>query len=266
MTREPLTVVAGIYVRKGRVLLARRPLSGDLPGLWEFPGGKVENGETPSQALRREWREELGVTPLGPLPYRFVEARSPAGIALTLLFFRVRGLIGEPSPLGCEAVRWSLPAEASLLAVAGPDRPILDALPRTGDTFDETEDDETPELARGEVERDPYIVGSEFQEGDENVSIRFTKADEEGRRFEGILVRTESGTKAYVNRCPHVPIPLDREEGEFLAPDGRHLVCHTHGALFSSETGLCVSGPCKGDSLRPLPIEKDGSGWRVSAR
>ncbi|NLB13869.1 MAG: (deoxy)nucleoside triphosphate pyrophosphohydrolase, partial [Gammaproteobacteria bacterium] len=54
-------VAAAITDPRGRVLLARRTVGRDLAGLWEFPGGKVEPGETPEQALVRELREELGI-------------------------------------------------------------------------------------------------------------------------------------------------------------------------------------------------------------
>ena len=80
-----LLVVAGIFVREGRLLLARRPASGRYPGLWEFPGGKVGPDESPEEALVREWEEEIGVTPLGPVPYSFARDGD-----VTLLFFRVR--------------------------------------------------------------------------------------------------------------------------------------------------------------------------------
>ncbi|RZA12477.1 MAG: NUDIX domain-containing protein, partial [Lysobacteraceae bacterium] len=57
-----IQVVAGVLRdAQGRVLLARRPEGRDLAGLWEFPGGKVEPGETPANALARELREELGI-------------------------------------------------------------------------------------------------------------------------------------------------------------------------------------------------------------
>ncbi|MBS0847542.1 pyrimidine (deoxy)nucleoside triphosphate diphosphatase [Citrobacter sp. JGM124] len=57
----PLDVVAGIIEYNGKILLARRPESGDQTGYWEFPGGKMEAGETQPQALARELREELGI-------------------------------------------------------------------------------------------------------------------------------------------------------------------------------------------------------------
>jgi mutator protein MutT len=62
---KPLRVVAAVVWRDGRLLLTQRPPGGPLGGQWEFPGGKIEPGETPEQALVREIREELhvGATP-----------------------------------------------------------------------------------------------------------------------------------------------------------------------------------------------------------
>lgn len=59
---QPVLVVAGVARQNGRVLLAQRRHDDSLGGLWEFPGGKVETGETPSQALVREFYEEFGAT------------------------------------------------------------------------------------------------------------------------------------------------------------------------------------------------------------
>lgn len=60
---KKLDVVAAIIERDGKILLAQRPAHADQAGLWEFAGGKVEPGETQPQALIRELREELGLTP-----------------------------------------------------------------------------------------------------------------------------------------------------------------------------------------------------------
>lgn len=59
---------------------------------------------------------------------------------------------------------------------------------------------------------------------------------------------------AYVNECPHAGAPLDLLPDQFLSSDGRHFLCHTHGALFRIEDGMCVSGPCHGRSLTPVVI------------
>ncbi|MGE0025212.1 MAG: (deoxy)nucleoside triphosphate pyrophosphohydrolase, partial [Hyphomicrobium sp.] len=62
MTKPILLVAAAALIdRDNRVLISKRPAGKSLAGLWEFPGGKVDRGETPEQALRRELREELGI-------------------------------------------------------------------------------------------------------------------------------------------------------------------------------------------------------------
>ena len=58
----------------------------------------------------------------------------------------------------------------------------------------------------------------------------------------------------YVNSCPHIGVSLDWTPGEMLTRDRSQIVCATHGALFTIETGECVDGPCKGDRLEPVPV------------
>ena len=60
--------------------------------------------------------------------------------------------------------------------------------------------------------------------------------------------------QAYVNRCPHQGHPLDLRPEAFLTPDGSLILCSSHGALFEMATGLCVAGPCAGQSLKRVPI------------
>ena len=75
----------------------------------------------------------------------------------------------------------------------------------------------------------------------------------------GLLVRTECGIRAWRNMCRHLAVPLDRTDpGRFATPDGRHLVCGEHGALYRPDDGLCVAGPCRGARLRPLAIVVHG--------
>lgn len=75
-----------------------------------------------------------------------------------------------------------------------------------------------------------------------------------------IVVRDRHGVlRAYVNLCKHLPVPLDGGSGEFLARDRVHLLCGTHGAYYRPEDGLCISGPCEGQSLDRLELlEEDG--------
>ncbi len=73
-------------------------------------------------------------------------------------------------------------------------------------------------------------------------------------RLDAFLVNDHGSYHAYVNRCRHMPTPLDFVRDEFLSDDGRFLQCYTHGALYEFGTGECVSGPCKGESLYRLPV------------
>jgi len=85
-----------------------------------------------------------------------------------------------------------------------------------------------------------------------------------GRRVEGFVVNHDGEVRAWVNSCPHVGTPLDLWPNEFYAEDGRALVCSTHGAIFEPVTGFCVAGPCVRDSLRPLPLRREGDALVVT--
>ena len=62
---------------------------------------------------------------------------------------------------------------------------------------------------------------------------------------------------AYENACPHKRLPLDWRPGKFLAPEGKHLMCANHGALFRVDDGLCVAGPCMGERLGRITVRID---------
>jgi nitrite reductase/ring-hydroxylating ferredoxin subunit len=76
-------------------------------------------------------------------------------------------------------------------------------------------------------------------------------------RIDAFLVNDDGMFHAYVNRCRHMATPLDFIRDQFLSEDRRHLMCYTHGALYEFATGLCVEGPCKGESLYRLPVRLD---------
>ena len=72
----------------------------------------------------------------------------------------------------------------------------------------------------------------------------------------GALVARRWGkVHAYANLCRHIPLALDMGDGEVSTADGRHFLCHHHGARYRIEDGGCVSGPCDGASLIPLDVE-----------
>ncbi len=263
-----LLVVAGVFVREGRLLLARRPAGRAWAGLWEFPGGKVEGGETPEDALVREWREEMDVTPVGLSPWRFETIAEAAPVKspqhVTLLFLRIGGVAGVPRPAGVDAVRFSPASEARLLPTPPADAAALRHLLEEsgGDEFADTESDEGRDLVRALASRSPFIEGSESLLRLRALAFRKPRPDGAGT-VSGILVATPDGARAYRNVCPHVPIPLDRG-GEPLLTEEGFLACRNHGALFAVEDGFCVAGPCAGESLDAIAVEACGTGWALS--
>lgn len=90
-------------------------------------------------------------------------------------------------------------------------------------------------------------------EGGSGVRFRLRPADEDER---GFAVRYGGRARAYVNRCPHAGTELDWRPGEFFEESGLFLICSTHGALFSPDTGICVAGPCRGDRLERIAVEE----------
>ncbi len=102
-----LTVVAALIEHQGRILACQRPRGGRFALMWEFPGGKIEAGETPEQALVRELREELGATAkigreVFRTTYASVELREP----IELIFFTARVAPDEIQNLQFEQVAW----------------------------------------------------------------------------------------------------------------------------------------------------------------
>lgn len=126
--RTVMHVMAGLLLDDaGRVLLAQRPAGKHLAGFWEFPGGKLEPGETPLAALARELHEELGITlnrarPLVAVPWIYGERE------LLLDAWCVEQWAGQPRSLENQALRWQLPVRIDPAELTPADRPILHAL------------------------------------------------------------------------------------------------------------------------------------------
>jgi nitrite reductase/ring-hydroxylating ferredoxin subunit len=91
---------------------------------------------------------------------------------------------------------------------------------------------------------DPGSYGFALDFGDERVA--------------GFVVRRDGQYFAYRNSCPHTGSPLDWVDHQFLDVEGALIQCAVHDARFLIDTGECISGPCPGESLEPLPIRVDG--------
>lgn len=72
--------------------------------------------------------------------------------------------------------------------------------------------------------------------------------------FRGFVVRRGEKVMGWVDRCPHVGVPLTLGDDRYLTRDGAHLLCVNHGALFRVEDGVCTAGPCVGRNLAPWPV------------
>ena len=122
-------VAAALIDGEGRVLLQRRPPGKQMADLWEFPGGKVEPGETPEAALARELAEELAITvdPDAMVPLTFASA-ALGERHLLLLLYAARDWQGAPQALEATALAWVAPAAMHGLAMPPADVPLVTML------------------------------------------------------------------------------------------------------------------------------------------
>jgi mutator protein MutT len=128
-TRPVIEVSAALIFHQGRLLVTRRHVGAHLGGLWEFPGGKREPGETFEACLVREIREELAVdiavdTLFAELTHAYPEK------TVHLKFFACRLLHGEPQALGCAAFAWAAPGELARYEFPAADQQLLERLNR----------------------------------------------------------------------------------------------------------------------------------------
>ncbi len=129
MTDLLLVVCAALVDADGRVLICQRPDDKDMAGLWEFPGGKVDPGENPENALVRELKEELGIE-VGP------RCLSPASFAshdygefhLLMPLYLCRNWSGIPQPMEGQALKWVWPKQLTYYPMPPADKPLVTAL------------------------------------------------------------------------------------------------------------------------------------------
>ena len=124
-------VAVALIDQAGRVLVQQRPAGKQMAGLWEFPGGKVEAGETPEAALVREVAEELGIAVVAEALIPLTFASEPlADRHLLLLLYLCRDWSGEPQALDAAALAWHAPSELRGLALPPADVPFITILER----------------------------------------------------------------------------------------------------------------------------------------
>ena len=125
--KPTLDVVAGIIWRDGQYLAVERPEGANMAGWWEFPGGKIEEGEFRDDALVRELQEELGVTPVDFEYWREL-VHEYDEFSVRLYFYNVRNYSGDLIPLENQRMSWVNPSDAPTLKYLPADIVIVEAL------------------------------------------------------------------------------------------------------------------------------------------
>jgi 8-oxo-dGTP diphosphatase len=226
---DVMHVMAGVMRDPiGRVLLAQRPPGKHLAGLWEFPGGKLEPGESPLAALTRECREELGIElqqaePLIRVPWQYGER------TLLLDTWQIRQWQGTPQSLEGQALQWQQPARVDPAQLAPADRPILQAL-RLPSSYLITPADVPPEKCVHWFER----IAQAIESGEQLLQLRLPLWPQE-----------------FVRELAVDLLPLARRHGAQLLLNG-----DVDGA---SESGVGVhlkSAQLLALSERPLPLKQ----------
>jgi len=129
MAKVVLIVACGLIDADGRVLIAQRPHTKAMAGLWEFPGGKIEPCERPEEALIRELREELGIAVQEPClaPFTFASHAYPE-FHLLMPLYVCRRWDGTPTALEHTALKWVMPRDLPTYPMPPADLPLIPML------------------------------------------------------------------------------------------------------------------------------------------
>ncbi len=127
-----LMVVAAILERNGQMLIGQRRPGGSHALKWEFPGGKVESGESPEQAIIRELREELAIEASGVQEIHRYEYAYEGKRPLLLVFLRVQTFTGEPTNQAFAKIAWARPSDFARYDFLDGDRNFLIWLAASG--------------------------------------------------------------------------------------------------------------------------------------
>ena len=130
MSQKYIPVVAGIAIREGKILVARRPDDALFGGYWEFPGGKVEGDETLENALIRELDEELFIRPTRFRLWQEKRKKYEQGFYVWLYFFLITGFEGSPVPREGQTLAWLTPEQAGEKKFLEADIEIVHSLAR----------------------------------------------------------------------------------------------------------------------------------------
>ena len=126
---KQIDVAIAILVRDGLIAITRRRAGGTFPGMWEFPGGKCNAGESPAATLARELVEELGVRIAAHTPLRVIEHQY-TDFSVRLHPFLCTLIEGEPQPIAADELRWVLPTALRDYPFPPANAPLLEEVNR----------------------------------------------------------------------------------------------------------------------------------------
>jgi 8-oxo-dGTP diphosphatase len=260
-------VAAAVIERPGEFLLAQRPEGKPYPGYWEFPGGKIEPGESARAALDRELREELGIevreaTPWITRVYPYTHA------TVRLHFFRVTRWDGEPRPLEDQAIRWQPVLAPDVSPMLPANAPVLAALA-------------LPEVMvvsnAASLGIDAWIHGLEQLAVRERVLVQLREKGMDHLKLQHLLSRTlarleGSASRVVINgdcgrfpQCRGVHLPSRALMAANVRPAGELVGASCHFAeelAHAAKLGLdyAVVGPVKATESHPgaTPLGWDG--------
>ena len=261
--------MAGVITdARGRILLARRSPGRELAGLWEFPGGKVDPGETPEAALARELAEELDIEVEVGAPLMVVPHQTPSRL-LRLDVRHIRAWRGKPK--GCEgqALAWVQPDKLHRYDMPAPDRPVVAALLQSDHCLvtPAPGDDDTAWLS---------ALDAALSRGIQRVQFRMPGVAQERQQrllSQAVALCRAAGAQLLVNGSPelaqeygiglHLPAALLRGLAERPLPEGQLLSasCHDAAELELAEALGCdfaIVGPILSTPTHP---GQPGIGW-----
>jgi len=122
-----IQVGAGIVWRRGKILLCKRKADAMFGGMWEFPGGKIDPGESPEECIRRELQEECGID-VSVGEHLVTVTHAYPGLKVTLRCYHCRSPRGRVRLFGCDTARWVRPEEIAKYPLPKADVRILAAL------------------------------------------------------------------------------------------------------------------------------------------
>lgn len=265
----PVHVVAGVLKdTRGRVLLARRTEGRDLAGAWEFPGGKVEQGESPIQALKRELHEELGIE-VGNVEALISVPQRYANKSIVLDVYTIKSYMGKPRGLEKQALAWSPLEKLSSYPMPPADRPVVSALTQPSVLAI------TPQFVG---DRQAYLSCIERQLDSGIRLIQMRTQIPEGKKLKELAqdIRTlcqASEATLYINEdielAKVLECPVHLKSRQLMKSDIESLLaghpfsaaCHTLDELRQAETLsaiYAVLGPVLATKSHP---EQKGMGW-----